>query len=158
MIVNETQDFRGSIIMIVMLMIELPTMILLLVLWQTGKLGEEGIWAVIIVFSVFALTFLFIMSMKFELRIDSHGISYKYPPFRSKWMNIDFRDILDLKIVRDAGLLTYGGMGIKLSRNHRAFIFSTDELIEITLVKTKLVFSTNRAVDILKIYQQWQQE
>ncbi|MCH6201071.1 hypothetical protein MMU07_15905 [Aquiflexum sp. LQ15W] len=155
MVVNETQSFRGSIIMFGMIMLEIPTLVLLIVLWQKGKLGEDGLPAVLFVGAIIVVTFLFLMSIKLELRMDDKSISFRNPPLKNKWQKIPFNEIDSIQVKKMDGLLEYGGIGVRYSRSVKAYIFFSDHVVEVKLPKKKLVFSTRKHHEIKEMVAVW---
>jgi len=157
MVVNETHSLRGSIIMYVMIMLEAPTMILMIVLWQTGHLGEEGPYIVLFIVGMMVLLFFVLMNTQLELRIDDKGITYRNPPFINKWRKIRKEDILNIELKKVDGMFEYGGVGIKKSLRQTAYVYFTDHVIEIKLPKKKLVFSTEKPHEVKKMIRDWNQ-
>jgi hypothetical protein len=158
MVVNETQSFRGSFIMFGMIMLEVPTLVLLIVLWQKGKLGEDGLPAVLFVGAVILVTFLFLMSIKLELRMDDKSISYRNPPLSNKWQKIPNNEINFIEVKKMDGLLEYGGIGVRFSKKVKAYIFFSDYVMEVQLQNKKLVFSTRKPNEIKDMIAMWNKE
>jgi hypothetical protein len=155
MVVNETQSFRGSFIMFGMIMLEVPTLVLLIVLWQKGKLGEDGLPAVLFVGAIILVTFLFLMSIKLELRMDDKSISFRNPPLKNNWQKIPFSEINSIQVKKMDGLLEYGGIGVRYSKNVKAYIFFSDHVVEVQLQKKKLVFSTRKHNEVKEMIEVW---
>jgi hypothetical protein len=70
MVVQERQNFRGTFLMYGIILLELPTLTLISVLYFTGKLGAEGWIPMLVVGTLIPLTFLLIMSISLETRMD----------------------------------------------------------------------------------------
>lgn len=155
MVVNEIQGFRGSILMYGMLLLELPTLILMFVLWQTGKLGDDGPYVFGFVVCIMLLTFWLLMSIRLELRLTTEGISYRNPPFLNRWVKISPEEMESIEVKKMDGLLEYGGVGVRFSRKTRAYIFFADHVVEIQLPKRKLVFSTHKPGEIREMISFW---
>jgi hypothetical protein len=156
MVVNETHTFRGTWLMYAILMVELPTLILIVVLWQTGHLGDEGFVAVAVVAAVMTATFMLIINIKLELRVDDLGLAYRFSPFNFKWKKIPADQVQSIKVKKTDGLLEYGGIGYRVSRKQRAYIFMADHVIELELGDRKLVFSTSKPEMVKSIIADWQ--
>jgi hypothetical protein len=156
MVVNETHTFRGTWLMYALLMLELPTLILMVVLWQTDHLGDEGPIAVAVVAGVMTATFMLIIIIKLELRVDDRGLAYLFSPFNFKWKKITADQIKSIKVKKTDGLLEYGGIGYRVSRKQRAYIFMADHVIELETPERKYVFSTKRPTEVEEIIQSWE--
>ncbi len=158
MVVNETHTFRGTWLMYALLMLELPTLILMVVLWQTDHLGDEGPIAVAVVAGVMTATFMLIINIKLELRVDNRGLAYRFSPFSFKWKKIPADQIQSIKVKKTDGLFEYGGIGYRISRKQRAYIFMADHVIELELENKKLVFSTSKPEMVKSIISEWKEE
>ena len=158
MVVNESHTFRGTWLMYVILMLELPTLILMIVLWQTGHLGDEGPIAVAVVGSMMVLAFLLIMNIKLHLRLDRYGLAFRNPPFINGWKKFSADEILEAKVKKTDGMIEYGGVGVRFSRKTRAYIFFADHVLEVQLAKRKLVFSIHKPSEIQEIINNWKLE
>ncbi|MCC5936452.1 MAG: hypothetical protein JJU34_04160 [Lunatimonas sp.] len=160
MVVNERQDFRGSILMWGIIMLEAPTLILLTTLYFTGHLGDEGWKVLLVVFGIMAATFFFVLSISVELRADETGISYRNPPFFYTWKKIPKTDIRYADVKKSGGMMDYGGMGVRVSKKRTAYIFFSDHVLEIqrwSNPKT-LIFSTHRHRELQQLIEVWQVE
>jgi hypothetical protein len=144
MVVQERQNFRGTFLMYGIILLELPTMTLMSVLYFTGKLGQDGWIPMLIVGTLIPLTFLLIMSISLETRMDAQSFSYRSKPFQSNWKKLPREQIQSIAVHKKDGLLDYGGVGMRFSRKTRAYIFLADHVIEMKLGEKKLVFSTGK--------------
>ncbi len=158
MVVNEVQGFRGSILMYGIILLELPTLVLLFVLWQTGKLGDDGPIVIGFVAGIMVLMFWLLMNIRLELRLTTDGLSYRNPPFLNRWIKISPEEMESIEVKKMNGLLEYGGVGVRFSRKTRAYIFFADHVIEVKMAKKKLVFSTHKPIEIQKIIDSWMQK
>ncbi|WP_209330548.1 hypothetical protein [Lunatimonas salinarum] len=160
MVVNERQNFMGSILMWGMIMLEAPTLILLTTLHFTGNLGDEGWKVLLVVFGILAVTFFFVLSISLELRADETGISFRNPPFLYTWKKIPLSDIRSVTVKKSAGLMDYGGVGVRISKTRTAYIFFSDHVLEIQRWSTPktLIFSTHRHRDLQQLIEVWQVE
>ena len=98
MVVNEQQSFRGTLLMYGVILLELPSLVLISTLYLTGKLGEEGWIALLVVGTLIPLTFLFLMSIDLELRMDEFSFSYKSGPFQRNWRKVKKEEIQSITI------------------------------------------------------------
>lgn len=66
MVVNETQSYRGTILMYGIILLELPTLVLISTLYFTGKLGDDGWIALLTVGTLIPFTFFLLMNITLE--------------------------------------------------------------------------------------------
>ncbi|WP_373523766.1 hypothetical protein [Aquiflexum sp.] len=140
------------------ILLELPTLVLLFVLWQTGKLGDDGPIVIGFVAGIMVLMFWLLMNIRLELRLTTDGLSYRNPPFLNRWIKISPEEMESIEVKKMNGLLEYGGVGVRFSRKTRAYIFFADHVIEVKMAKKKLVFSTHKPIEIQKIIDSWMQK
>ena len=88
MVAQEQQSYRGSFLMYGIILLELPTLTLISVLYFTGKLGDDGWVAMLVVGTLIPLTFLLLMSITLETRLDTHAFSYRNLPFQRSWKKL----------------------------------------------------------------------
>jgi len=158
MVINESQSFRGSFLMYGMIMLETPTLLLIIVLWQTGNLGQDGPMTVGIVAGLMLLTFILLMSIKLDLRMDEKSLAFRFPPFGNKWKKIKKEDIQSINVKKLDGIFEYGGIGWRLSRKQTAYVFPADHVIEVQLERRKLVFSTKKPKELEEMIDNWKEE
>jgi hypothetical protein len=139
------------------ILLELPTLILIAVLWQTGKLGNDGPFIMGFVVSIMSIVFILLMNIRLELRLTTDGLSYRNPPFRNRWIKIAPREMKSIKVKKMDGLLDYGGVGVKFSKKTKAYIFFADHVIEVQLPEKKLVFSTKKPRQVEEMISIWQE-
>ena len=156
MVVQEHQSFRGTLLMYAMILLELPTFALICTLYFTGKLGEEGWIALLVVGSLIPLTFLLLMNLTLETRMDKYSFSYKCGPFQRSWTKLKGEEIHSIAVNKKDGFLDYGGVGIRFSGKTKAYVFFADYVIELETSKRKLVFSTNKPKEFQAMIDQWQ--
>ena len=155
MVVNEQQSFRGTILMYGIILLELPTLILIGLLYFTGKLGEDGWIALLTVGTLIPLTFLLLMSITLETRMDESSFSYKSGPFHRNWKKLRRDEISSISLHKKDGFLDYGGVGIRFSGKTKAYVFLTNHVIELETGKRKLVFSTEKPGEFQEMIEQW---
>ena len=126
------------------LLLELPTLILVGVLWQTGKLGDDGPFVMGLVVGMMILIFWLLMAIRLELRLTTDGLSYRNPPFLNRWNKVNPEEMETIQVKKMSGILEYGGVGVRFSKKTRAYIFFADYVVEVQLPKRKLVFSTHK--------------
>jgi hypothetical protein len=156
MVAQEQQSFRGTIVMYGIILLELPTLTLISVLYFTGKLGTEGWIPMLIVGTLIPLTFVLLMSITLETRLDSHAFSYRNLPFQRSWKKLPLEKISSISVQKKDGILDYGGVGLRFSRKTKAYIFFADHVIEVEQGDKKLVFSTAKPKDFDAVINTWQ--
>uniref|UniRef100_UPI004048AF92 hypothetical protein n=1 Tax=Algoriphagus sp. TaxID=1872435 RepID=UPI004048AF92 len=142
MVAQEQQSFRGTFVMYGIILLELPTLTLISVLYFAGKLGEDGWIPMLVVGTLIPLTFLLLMSITLETRLDTHAFSYRNLPFQRSWKQLPLEQISSISVHKKDGILDYGGIGMRFSRKTKAYIFFADYVIEVEQGGKKLVFST----------------
>lgn len=106
MVAQEQQSFRGTILMYGIILLELPTLTLISVLYFTGKLGDDGWVAMLVVGTLIPLSFLLLMSITLETRLDTHAFSYRNLPFRRSWKKLPLEQISSISIHKKDGFWT----------------------------------------------------
>lgn len=158
MVINEQQSFRGTILMYGIILLELPTLVLIITLYFTGKLGDDGWIALLTVGTLIPLAFFLIMNITLETRMDHSSFKYKSGPFHRSWRILNKKDIKTISVDKKDGFLDYGGIGIRISGKTRAYIFFADYVIEIETINRKLVFSTTKPKEFQKMIDHWKSE
>lgn len=74
----ESQTYRSTWVFYLILLVELPTLILLTVLFFTSEEKQETGIALVFVFGVMSLVLALILNIKLETRIDHQGIHFRY--------------------------------------------------------------------------------
>lgn len=155
MVVNEKQSFRGTILMYGIILLELPTLVLISILYFTGKLGDDGWIALLTVGTLIPLAFFLLMNITLETRMDDSSFKYISGPFRQTWKTIKKDEIASISIHKKDGFLDYGGIGMRISGKTRAYIFFADHVIEIETKDRKLVFSTTKPREFEEMIETW---
>lgn len=156
MIVKEELNLRGTIIMWAIILLEIPTLLLLIVLYAVGQLGEDGWQVILIVFGIMLTAFTLLMNIRLQLRADAHGIAFRSPPFINRWKKFNVVDIQSIEVKKSDGLMEYGGIGVRFSRKTTAYLFYTDHIVIMQTAKKKYVFSTRKPKEIKDIIDQWE--
>lgn len=155
MVFNEQQSLRDSFIVWVILMVEVPTLILLLVFWWTGKFGEDGFLPVAVFLVILSIVTWFIVSLSLEVHLDRRGLKFRSFPFINKWKFIPIESIQNPKVRKLDGMLEFGGVGPRVSRKTKAYIFSTDWVLEFESDGKKYAFSTRKPHDMQAVIDLW---
>ena len=138
-----------------MILLALPTLLLIGTLYFTGKLGEDGWIPLMIVGTLLPLTFLVLMNISLEIRMDDSSFSYKSGPFQTNWKKLTKEEITSISIHKKEGFLDYGGIGLRFSGKTRAYIFLADHVIELEKGNRKLVFSTQKPREFNEMIKKW---
>ena len=156
MVVQEQQSYRGSFLMYGMILLELPTLTLISVLYFLGKLGPDGWIAMLVVGTLIPLTFLLLMSITLDTRLDINSFSYRSLPFQRNWKKIPLEQISSISVHKKDGILDYGGVGLRFYGKTKAYIFFADHVIEVESGGKKLVFSTAKPKEFDAVISNWQ--
>lgn len=158
MVVNESLNLRGTFVMWAILLLEIPTLVLLTVLYFTGQLGEDGLLAVLIVGGIMTGAFTLVMNLKLKLKVDRFGLAFQNPPFLNRWKKISIPEIQSIEVKRSDGMLEYGGVGVRFTRKTTAYLFYTDHILIVQTAKKKYVFSTRKPKELETIIESWKAE
>lgn len=115
---------------------------------------NEELWRVetmmIIMGLLFAIAFACIVTfvVKFETKITSEGIIYKYPPMVWKWKKVTFAELEDYRIRKYNAWSEFGGRGYKkkLFKKYHAIVLNGDKGLELTFKNgKKLLLGTQKS-------------
>ena len=158
-IFKESQSYAGTWIMYFIVMIELPTLVLLIVLYTTSDDKQEMAIALGVVLGTMALLLLFILNLKLETRIDSESVSFRYVPFIRKWRKYGKQEIKSIRVIKYNPITDYGGWGLKGNQTTRAYsVLSNDGLLLDVGEKKKLMIGTMRSRELKDFMQDWMEE
>jgi len=159
MVVNENHSLRGSIVMYGLIMIETAIFILMVVLWQTGYLGEKGPYIVLMVVAVMVSMFILLMNLRLEIRLDHKSLSYRNPPFINQWRKIRKEDMINIEVKNLDEIFKYGGIGIGIRsvQSQTSYLYLTKHVIVVRLPKRRMVFSTDKPYEVKKLIRDWNQ-
>lgn len=156
-IFKEEQTYRGTWLMYLILMLELPTLTLLSVVVFTSESSDktEGMIVLLAVFCIMALVMGLIFNLKLETRIDDKGIHYKYFPF-VKWRLIEKHQIRKVDVVSFSPLTDHGGWGIKGNRTTKAYTVIGDTGLTIDVgEKKKILIGTQKPKELAEFIENW---
>ncbi len=159
-IFKEEQTYRGTWVMYLILMLEIPTLILVSVGVLTGESDDktEGMIALIVVFSIMTLVMGLIFNIRLETRIDEKGIHYKYFPF-VKWRLIEKHKIREARVVSFSPLTDHGGWGIKGNKTTKAYTVIGDTGLSIDLgEKKKILIGTQKPKELSEFIENWMED
>lgn len=88
---------------------------------------------------------LFFFLTELRTRVTEEGLYVKFFPFHLKWLFISVDDIENFKKIKYRPVLEYGGWGIRIGVNKKAYNVSGNKGIELTLSNGKrLLIGTQR--------------
>lgn len=155
---NEEQTYRGTWIIYLILLFELPTIVLLLVFYFRAEDKSEMGTALIVVVSTLLLIFLLILNLKLETRIDDKGVSFRYFPFIRNWRLIEKDRILSIQVIKYSPITDYGGWGLKGNKTAKAYSILGDEGILIsTGERKKIMIGTSKAKELRVFLENWKE-
>jgi hypothetical protein len=156
---NESQSYRGTWLMYLILMLELPTLILLTVLFFTSEEKQEMGIALVFVFGIMTLAMTLIFNIKLETRIDNHGVHFRYLPFIRKWRLIKKESIRSLEVITFNPILDYAGWGMKGNKTTKLYNITGDAGILIDSGESKkTLLGTLKAQDLKTFLEDWIEE
>lgn len=158
-IFKEEQTYRGTWLIYLVVMLELPTLVIVGVLAFTDESNkQEGIIALAAVFCVMALVMGLLLNIKLETRIDEKGIHYKYFPF-FKWRLIEKSQIRQAKVESFNPLMDHGGWGIKGNKTTKAYTVIGDAGLSIDLgEKKKILIGTQKPKELREFIENWMED
>lgn len=155
---NESQSYRGSWIMYLIILTELPVLILLLVLFFINDDKQEMGIALAVVLGSIGLSLTLILNVRLETRIDDQGVHFRYFPFISKWRHIPSEKIHHLEVKSFSPLTDFGGWGIKKRKSIKSYTILGDEgLLIDTGEKLKTLIGTKDAKKLKTFLEAWKE-
>lgn len=157
-IFKEEQTYRGTWVMYLVLMLEIPTLVLVAVIAlnsNTDTDKAEGLIALAVVFTIITLVMALIFNLKLETRIDEKGIHYRYFPFIG-WRNVLKHQIHSAEVISFNPLSDHGGWGIKGNRTTKAYTVLGDKGLSLDLnEKKKIVIGTQKSQELKEFIENW---
>ncbi|MHA7131045.1 hypothetical protein [Algoriphagus namhaensis] len=156
---KETQTYRGTWVAYFILLVELPTLALLIFLFfNTDDKGQIGT-ALALVVAVLGIILLLVFSLKLETRIDDHGVSFRYFPFIPNWRKYTADQIQNIQVINYSPITDYGGWGIKGNKTTKAYSILGDEGILIDVgEKKKIMIGTLKAKQLRAFLENWRED
>jgi uncharacterized integral membrane protein len=156
---KETQTYRRTWVMYFILMVELPTLILLLVFFiQAEDKTEMGI-ALSVVGGTLTLILLFIFNLKLETRIDRIGVSFKFFPFVRTWRKYPREKIQSISVISYSPITDFGGWGLEGNSTTKAYSILGDKGLLLDVgEKKKIMIGTMKANELKDFLSSWKEE
>lgn len=160
MIFKEVQSYRGTWLMYLILIIELPMLILVgTVIWTSKPDSQEAIWLIPMIFLIMGSVFMFLMWIKLETRIDSYSIKYRYVPFFFKWKSIPKEAVKSIEVITYSPISDYGGWGLKGNSTTKAYSVLGDQGLLIDIgQKKRIMIGTQKAQELKPFIETWREE
>ncbi len=158
-IFKEEQSYRGTWVLYLVLMLEIPTLVLVSVLVLTSETDKhEGIIALFAVFAIMGLVLGLLFNIKLETRIDEKGIHFKYFPF-VKWRLIEKFSIKGAKVISFNPFTEHGGWGIKGNSTTKAYTVIGENGLAIDLgEKKKILIGTQKPKELTDFIENWMED
>jgi hypothetical protein len=154
----EEQTYRGTWVIYLLLLIELPTLVLILVLLFNSEDKSEIGFTLAFVISTLGLVFLLIVNLKMETRIDTYGVSFRYFPFIRSWRKFPKGTIQSISIINYSPITDYGGWGFKGNKITKAYsILGEQGLILNIGEKKKIMMGTLKAKELEAYLINWKE-
>jgi|AntRauMFilla1563_2_1112583.scaffolds.fasta_scaffold02639_5 hypothetical protein len=146
---NEEQTYRGTWVIYLLILIELPTLILLLVLLFNSKDKSEMGLVLTLVLGTLGFVFLIILNLKLETRIDQSGVSFRYFPFIRSWRKYPKETIQSISVINYSPITDYGGWGFKGNKTTKAYSILGDRGLLLDVgEKKKIMIGTLKAKEL----------
>ena len=156
---KEVQSYRGTWVLYLIILVELPTIILLLTFYLKAEDKAEMGVALTVIAGTMALIFLFIFNLRLETRIDQNGISFKYFPFIRSWRKYPEESIKTVTVINYSPVMDYGGWGIKGNKTTKAYSILGDQgLLFDVGEKKKIMIGTMRAKELEQYLSSWKEK
>ncbi|UZD24685.1 hypothetical protein PBT90_14995 [Algoriphagus halophytocola] len=156
---KESQSYAGTWVMYFILLVEAPTLILLVVLYFTSEEKQEMAIALGVVLGAMALTLSLIFNIKLETRIDNQGISFRYMPFIRKWRKYSRAQVKRWEVSEYQPIMDYGGWGLKGNKTTKAYtVLGTEGLLLDVGEKKKIRIGTMKAKEMQAFMENWMEE
>ena len=141
------------------LLVELPTLILMLVLFFSAEEKKEIGIALVFVVSILSLVLTLILNIKLETRIDDSGIHFRYLPFIRNWRLIPKDSIISADVISFKPLIDFGGWGMKVNGTTKLFNITGDQGLLIGSGESKkILIGTLKAKELKSFLEDWMEE
>lgn len=155
---NESQSYKGTWVIYVILMLELPTVILLTVLYFTTEEKQEMGFALVFIFGIMSLVLFLFFNIRLETRIDHQGIHYRYLPFIRNWKLIKKESIRSMEVITFNPISDYGGWGMKGNKTTKLYNITGDAGFLVDSGETKkTLLGTLKAKELKSFLDDWKE-
>jgi len=154
----EEQTYRGTWVIYLLLLIELPTLVLILVLLFNSEDKSEIGFTLAFVISTLGLVFLLIVNLKMETRIDTYGVSFRYFPFIRSWRKFPKGTIQSISVINYSPITDYGGWGFKGNKTTKAYSILGEQGLLLNIgEKKKIMIGTLKAKELEAYLINWKE-
>lgn len=158
-IFKEEQNYRGTWLMYLILMVEAPILILVTtVVLNSESDKKETILGLTLFLVLFVLVFVFLMNLKLSTRIDEKGITFRYFPF-SPWKTISKSQVISAEVITFNPLSDYGGWGVKGNKTTKVYtVFGNSGLLIDSGEKKKILIGTQKPKELAGFIEDWKEQ
>lgn len=75
----------------------------------------------LVVLIITTALFVALLNVRLELRMDEHGVHYRFWPFVNRWVHLEWNELENIKVRKYRPLLEYGGWGYRISAKGKAY-------------------------------------
>jgi hypothetical protein len=160
LIFKEEQSYKGTWLMYLILMLEVPMIILVsMVIWNSEKDQMTSVVGIGTFILILTLTFFLIMSIRLETRIDEEGVKFKFFPFINKWRIYRKNEIERIEVITYSPLTDFGGWGLKGNKTTKAYSILGDQGILLDVgEKKKIMIGTQKGSELKSYLADWLKE
>ncbi len=156
---KETQTYWGTWLAYFIILIELPTMVLLGVLYVQADDKAEMAIAFGSVILILGLVLIFIFNIKLETRIDDSGVSFRFFPFINKWRKYDSSKIQSIKVISYSPITDFGGWGLKGNSKTKAYSILGDQGLLMNVgEKKEIMIGTAKSKELKEFLETWKED
>lgn len=157
---NETQNYRGTWVMYLILMTELPMLVLVTIILFNSKTDNNEIFLHLgLVLLIMSGAFLLLMNIQLQTRIDHKGVHYRFIPFLNKWRIIPKENIQSINLITFSPISDFGGWGMKGNRTTKAYSIIGDQGILIDVgEKKKIMLGTKKTAELESFLENWMED
>jgi hypothetical protein len=158
-IFKEEQNYKGTWVMYLVLMLEIPMLVLVTTLVSTSDMDKkEGVLGIFFILLVMIGVLALIFNLTLETRIDGNGIQYRYFPL-IKWRKIPKQQIRSATVISFNPLTDHGGWGIKGNKTTKAYTVIGNSGLSIDLgEKKKILIGTQKPEELGEFIENWMED
>lgn len=158
-IFKEEQTYKGTWVMYLILMLEIPTLIIVSLLVLNTESGDKSAFIALgFVAGIMVLVMGLILNLKLETRIDERSIQFRYFPF-IKWRHIPKEQIVTAEVITFSPLTDHGGWGIKGNKTTKAYTVIGDTGLSLDInQKKQIVLGTQKPKELGEFIKNWLEE
>lgn len=157
---NESQSYKGTWVIYLLLMIEIPSFIFAAVLaFNSGKSNAESMMGIGIMLLIMVGVFVGLLSFRLKLRIDDKGVHYNFPPLINKLRTIPKSNIQEIKVIKYNPISDFGGWGLKGNSTTKAYSIIGNMGLLIDLgEKKKIMIGIQKDKELKAFLENWKED